>query len=220
MPFASFTAAEQTAIDQVLKFQWTFAPPQSGPMTAPPAQELHVALDGLGSVHIACDTHPARGGNMSQAMLAAANSPSGCHIIHNHPSQGSLSPDDWNALAAHPWLQMTAVNSEGTTFRGRMLNAACLQQVPTYFQSCWDYVAEEFEKQITLWFGSATTFGLGDFGTNNGWLVGRAIGERLQAVGYAEFECLPNRANVTALSDPRAPVIDQFLGMLCAQVMV
>lgn len=116
---------------------------------------------------------------------------------------------------------MTAVNSEGTTFRGRTLNAAAYPlQSPTHFQSCWDYVAGEFEKQITLWFGSTATFDLGDFGAGNGWLVGRAIGDRLHAAGYAEFECLPNRANVTALCDARAPAILQLLGKLCSQVII
>ncbi|WP_145613630.1 hypothetical protein [Nitrospirillum amazonense] len=189
-------------------------------MTAPPAQELHIALDGSGITQIACATHPARGGNMSQAMQTAANSANGCHIIHNHPSQSSLSPDDWDVLAAHPRLQMTAVNSEGTTFRGRMLNTACLQQDPTYFQSRWDYVAGEFEKQITLWFSSSSTFDLGNFGTHNGWLIGRAIGKRLQAIGYADFECLPDGDNVIALRSPHAPMIERTLMTLCAQRII
>jgi hypothetical protein len=89
----------------------------------------------------------------------------------------------------------------------------------TDFQSCWDYVAGEFEKQITLWFGDSATFDLGDFGTDNSWLIGIAIGERLETVGHAEFECLPNRANANPLNDPRAPTVKQLLAQLSTQVI-
>jgi hypothetical protein len=135
MSFAPFTVAEQAAINQVLQFQHTFAPPSSGPTSAPPAQELHLALDGSGNAQIARAIHPARGGTMNHAMQNAVNSAGGCHIVHNHPSQGSLSSDDWSTLAAHPRLQMTAVNSEGTTFPGRMLSSPRLGRVDEFDQA-------------------------------------------------------------------------------------
>ena len=222
MPFSAFTEAEQEAIDKVLEFQRKFAPPSNHAITdasASEEKEMHIALDGNGVVKIDCAIHPASGGHMTQAMVCAANSSDGCHIIHNHPRQGSLSSADWSVLAAHPRLQMTAVNSEGTTFRGRVLSAVCKLTIPIPFQHYFHVIEDEFEKKISCWFEN-NNYDLGSFSCNNRWLVGRSIGERLQASGCAVFQCIPKGSNEIALGDPRAKEVEQFLNDRCGAVII
>ena len=92
----TYTQAERTAIDEVHRHQLLFSAPSPSSSPIPQPTELHIALDGAGTNEIARQIHPARGGNMTATMQAAANSAGGCRIIHNHPSEHSLSSADWD----------------------------------------------------------------------------------------------------------------------------
>lgn len=160
----TYTQAERTAIDEVHRHQLLFSAPSPSSSPIPQPTELHIALDGAGTNEIARQIHPARGGNMTATMQAAANSAGGCRIIHNHPSEHSLSSADWNVLAHHSLMEMTAVNSFGTTFRGKVLDPAafpCWQQAITAAET---NVSNLLNTQVGIWthkseFGLAKAIG-------------------------------------------------------------
>lgn len=214
MSFAPFTTQELLAIGEVLQHQRDFSPlPPNTPVTAV-ASELHIALDGSGTKEISRQVQPAHGGEMDEAMAAAASSAAGCRIFHNHPNQGSLSASDWNVLANHPAMEMVAVNSRGTTFRGRVLMPGAFPDWFASVHAVYGTVSAQWEAAITDW-ANQGSFELVDFANDNGWLVGAAIGEHLQSKAFAEFEFDPAGTNVEAMSHPCFPQIWRLLHSWC-----
>lgn len=207
MPFANFTPAEQIAINDVLAHQQQYS--TFSPIMPSGATELHIALDSTGTNVISRQIHPAQGGHLTPAMVAAASS-AGCRLVHNHPSQGSLSSHDWNSLASYPAMEMTAVNSQRTTFRGKVLMASAFSNWAVEIQNAYDSVENQFQAEISKWF-SANQRNLALFAMDNEWLVGVALGERLHAKGYADYEFLPAGSDSTALLSPYASTIQQQL---------
>jgi hypothetical protein len=215
MPFAPFTAAEHTAIDEVLRHQRSFLPvPPIAPTTGE-RSELHIALDGHGLAEISRQLRPPQGGEMTEEMVAAAQSAIGCRIVHNHPTQGSLSASDWNVLANHPGMEMVAVNSRGTTFRGKTLKPDAFADWYAELAQAESYVSHRWEPAISEWYNQQN-MDVADFANDNGWLTSMSIGERLAAKGFVEFEVVPAGSDAAALSDPRAAGIRQLLDQWCA----
>lgn len=219
MAFSPFTSLELASINEVLVHQHGFAPPPGVQPTTGQASELHIALDGNGATEISRQVQPAQGGEMDEAMEAAANSALGCRIIHNHPSQGSLSASDWNVLANHTGMEMVAVNSRGTTFRGKVLAAEAFPD--------WFAAIQKAETAVSLWWEAMISAAynrgdhdLGDFASANGWLVTLAIAEELRARAYVEFEALPSGEDAAVLPDKRAVALRQDLQNICAGAIV
>lgn len=211
MSFNPFTDAELKAIKEVQQHQHSFSP------TAPQS-ELQIALDGHGSKEIDRQITPSGGGNLTATMIQAASSPTGCRIIHNHPSQGSLSSSDWNALACYHGMEMTAVNSQGTTFRGKVIKPSAFINWYQDIQSAYDSISMEFHKQIGVWYSQQNNH-LGDFALDNDWLVGKAICEQLASKGYVEFECNLKGSDSTAMLSPQTPTIVTHLETWCSQAI-
>ena len=203
----TYTQAERTAIDEVHRHQLLFSAPSPSSSPIPQPTELHIALDGAGTNEIARQIHPARGGNMTATMQAAANSAGGCRMIHNHPSEHSLSSADWNVLAHHSLMEMTAVNSFGTTFRGKVLDPAafpCWQQAITAAET---NVSNLLNTQGGIWVGQGD-WALVDQASET-WAIGWAIGDRLRNKGYVEFECVPGGKQIGAVSSQYRQALDQ-----------
>lgn len=83
--------------------------------------EIHILL-GKNNEYIDCSINNKEGGELTEKMrhyIEKNNS----HLIHNHPSNGSLSTSDWKTLSAHLRLQMTAVNDFGSYFTGSVTRA-------------------------------------------------------------------------------------------------
>lgn len=215
MPFLPFTPAEKQAIATVLQHQHTFLPIPPNEPTTQVRSELHIALDGIGSQEISREIHPASGGMMNQTMIAAALSATGCRIIHNHPSQGSLSSSDWNVLAQYPSMEMTAVNSHGTTFRGKVKQPQAFSNWYLKVQEAQNFVSDEFQKQISAWL-SSQLFSIAEFGLESDCLVGKSIAERLEMKGYVEFECILSGSDITKMSHQHAQTILQLLRQWCS----
>jgi hypothetical protein len=215
MAFSPFTSLERASIGEVLAHQHGFAPPPGVQPTTGEASELHIALDGDGAKEISRQVQPAEGGEMDEAMQAAANSSLGCRIFHNHPSHGSLSASDWNVLANHPGMEMVAVNSRGTTFRGKVVAA---EAFPDWFAAVTNAetaVCEQWEAMISTAYNRGD-FDLGDYASANRWLVTLAIAEELCARAYVEFEAVPIGEDAAVLSDKRAIALRQDLQQMCA----
>lgn len=79
-------------------------------------REIHILL-GENNEYIDCSINNETGGNLTNKMLTYIKN-NNSHLIHNHPSNGSLSTSDWKTLAAHLTLKMTAVNDFGSYFTG------------------------------------------------------------------------------------------------------
>lgn len=202
-----YTYAELTAINDVLQHQRLFSTPAPGGSSIPQPSELHIALDGTGTAEIARQVQPAHGGHMTAVMQNAANSAGGCRIIHNHPSEQSLSSHDWNVLTNHPSIELTAVNSLGTTFRGKVLDTAafpCWQQAITAAEN---KVSNLLNVQVGIWVAQ-DNWALVDQAIEV-WAIGSAIGDRLQTKGYAEFECVPGGAQTGIISYQYKQALDQ-----------
>lgn len=210
MGFEPFTPAERAAIAEVLAHQHAFAPLPPAAPTITERSELHIALDGGGAARLSRQVQPAGGGEMDDAMAAAALSPAGCRIVHNHPNQSSLSASDWNLLANHPAVEMVAVNSRGTTFRGQVLEPGAFISWFAAMSDAYETVSGKWEYAISAWYNQPDQE-LADFANDNGWLVGFAIGQRLSARGYAAFECVPSGLDAVALSNACAAVAQQLL---------
>lgn len=218
MPLEPFTPVELAAIQEVLAHQRAFSSPVPDSVATNGASELHIALDGTGTTEVSRQIVPASGGEMDAAMKAAANSQVGCRIFHNHPTQGSLSASDWNVLANHPGMQMTAVNSRGTTFRGEVVAVGAF---PSWFAAvarAEGDVSGRWESEISSLY-DAGQFDLADFAQANGWLVTLCIAERLRDLGLVEFLAVCVGADAAALADPRAaPVLRALRGWCAAAI--
>lgn len=214
MSLSAYTAVERQAIQTVLNHQLTFLPiPLSGSPSGA-ATEMHIAIDSTGTAVIDQVIHPATGGHMTEKMQAAAVTEAGCRIIHNHPSQHSLSHSDWNVLAAHPSVEMTAVNSHGTTFRGKVLDPGAFADWATMMTNLPILVTNCLSQQVTAWI-SQGLWDVVDVSVQETWIVGWAIGDRLQAKSYALFECIPAGAQIAACSTPAAKILRAALDRFC-----
>ena len=213
MSFAPFTATEQGAISEVLAHQRIF---KNALGTA--ASELQIAVDGLGVAVVSRQIQPAQGGEMNDEMKAAANSTAGCRIIHNHPNEGSLSASDWNVLANHSGMEMVAVNSQGTTFRGTVIAPDTFLNWHSKISEVEAVVGARWETQVTEWFNQGK-YDLGAFANGCGWRLTLAIAERLRCKGYVAFEAELAEADAEHADDPRTAIVDQFLASECAKVL-
>lgn len=215
MAFKPYTSVELTAIGEVLAHQRTFSPLTTGVQATRPQTELHIAVDGTGSAEISRQIHPASGGEMNEAMKAAAASGIGCRIFHNHPTEGSLSASDWNVLASHPAMEMTAVNSRGTTFRGSVVTA---EAFPSWFAVVGQAeaaVSDLWERMVGEFYGNGD-FHRGDLAQANGWLVTFGIAERLLDLGCVEFETNLAGSDIAVMSHQLAAGILVSLRTWCA----
>lgn len=217
MAFQAFTSAEHAAIAEVLAHQHAFSPvPPVEPVIADES-ELHIALDGEGIAEIARQLHPAQGGEMNEAMVAAAKSEVGCRIVHNHPLQGSLSASDWTVLAHHPGMQMVAVNSRGTTFRGMVTLAETIASLGAIRKAEADLPAQ-WERMITDYYNDYE-FDLADHAANTRWLVSLAIGTRLRDKGCVAFEPDFQGSDVSVLADPRTIALREKADQWCLEAL-
>lgn len=80
--------------------------------------EIHIILD-QNNNYFDCSINPEDGGNLTRKTINELKKKN-LHLIHNHPSNGSLSTSDWNVLFHNPNLKMTAVNQYGSFFTGEV----------------------------------------------------------------------------------------------------
>lgn len=116
MPFMPFTETELAAVALVQTHQLGLNE------RGKPETELLICLSGDGSYVVDAAAGAVDRVELTDKMLVAAASASGCRLIHNHPKEGSLSSADWRLASAYSGIaEMTAVNSRGSIFRGAPL---------------------------------------------------------------------------------------------------
>ncbi|WP_368937550.1 hypothetical protein [Proteus terrae] len=94
--------------------------------------EIHIILD-QNNDYFDCSINPEDGGNLTQKTINGLKKKN-LHLIHNHPSNGSLSTSDWKALFHNPNLKMTAVNQYGSFFTGSLINKGNSTKINTFYQ--------------------------------------------------------------------------------------
>jgi hypothetical protein len=177
-----FTPTELAAIDLVRHHQ-------IGTKSEP--TELLICLDRTGSKVIDAKVGSSQGVPLTPQMLAASCPNVGCRLIHNHPREGSLSQYDWELLLSHQGiLEIVAVNSQGSTFRGAILDRCGLQAIVKQIDGHRDAVECAVSAQAG---GDPKRI---DIILELEWLWGDIINERLAAKNlityapiYASHDC-------------------------------
>ncbi|MEX9785687.1 MULTISPECIES: hypothetical protein [Providencia] len=95
--------------------------------------EIHIMLDEDNNL-FDCSINHSGGGHLTNKMVNYTQN-NNSHLIHNHPSGGSLSRSDWATLSAHNNLTMTAVNHFGSIFIGRAKSTSLLIDAKDIFDS-------------------------------------------------------------------------------------
>lgn len=94
--------------------------------------EIHIILD-QNNNYFDCSINPEDGGDLTPKTIDELKKKN-LHLIHNHPSNGSLSTSDWNVLFHNPNLKMTAVNQYGSSFTGSLTNKKNNTKIDTLYQ--------------------------------------------------------------------------------------
>ncbi|WP_427145177.1 hypothetical protein [Rhizobium pisi] len=106
MAFNPLTPLETATLDHIRTFT---------------TDELHVYVSEDGLTVLDVTINPALGGPLSLkigTMLAAGQK---VRLLHNHPSEDSLSSSDWETLAHHHGLlEMVVVTPNGSIYRGKV----------------------------------------------------------------------------------------------------
>jgi len=123
----------------------------------------------------------------------------GCRLVHNHPSQGSLSQADWSLALAEPGIaEIVAVNSGGTTFRGEVIDWPGLHAVVSGLNAIRDRL-EQVASNLASGRPSEMNVIL-----RLEPLWSHLLNERLAAKGLLDYEIMPCADDATTLTCPRS----------------
>lgn len=138
---APYTDIEQKAIKCLSDYQHNYKP-----IDDELCPEVFILLNKSGDL-IERKTVSSIGGCLTEKMTKAIeNEP--CIFIHNHPSNHSLGQDDWNALSNNLKLEMVAVNSNGSTFRGKVIEPFAFIDWLQMMSDVYHNVEYEFESYL------------------------------------------------------------------------
>ncbi|CAI2004389.1 hypothetical protein [Serratia fonticola] len=208
MPLQKFTVAENAAINTVYQLLNNhFA---GGVANCP---ELHIALDSAGLEVIDVQLHPPHGGPLSPKVAAVGIS-SGFRIIHNHPTGASLSNFDWGVLADYTKCEMTAVNKEGTTFRGKVIDAPRMKSFLLEYNNITTDIETEKTKAIDL-FASSGYADLVEQLVENTWYESVAIAQYIHSKGIVEYELNPAGKNSAFINSGYSNRILNIVNNVC-----
>lgn len=120
MTFPPFTTTEDQQIDVVRAHQ----------LATKPATEMLVCMSECGTRIIDTDVGTAHTAHLTPTMLKHLSDGGQCKLIHNHPSEGSLSTADWRLCIAHLGIiEIIAVSSQRSTYRAAVLYPSGLDRL-------------------------------------------------------------------------------------------
>ena len=132
MTFPPFTTTEDEQIDAVRAHQ----------LATKPATEMLVCMSECGTRIIDTDVGTANTVHLTPTMLKHLSDAGQCKLIHNHPSEGSLSTTDWRLCIVNPGIiEIIAVSSQRSTYRAAVLNPSGLDRL----LGSADYPQAEYE---------------------------------------------------------------------------
>ncbi|MHC0613785.1 hypothetical protein [Komagataeibacter oboediens] len=99
----------------------------------PQVYELLICLNSAKTLEIDRTYGTSSGAELTKMMLNfSVNHHRGAVLVHNHPSQGSLSDSDWKILFSyHGVKEIVAVNSSGSVFSGKITTSTTVGSTPT-----------------------------------------------------------------------------------------
>lgn len=207
--FRDFTDEEAEQIKLVQAHQETLI------ATAQPLTELLVCMARNGVTVVGQSIGSNAQAGLSDPMLQEIRANGGCMLIHNHPSEGSLSYDDWNLVAGNPGIdEIVAINSSGSIFRGRALaNARTSLKAkvktgdvaPDVGQAALEPLWKAFNVALQEQTEMTDPTGLEKLLS---WVWSHLVNEQLKALGLVEYEATLSETDGATLSHSSyAPII-------------
>ncbi|MFY8210623.1 MAG: hypothetical protein ACOVOE_15110 [Caulobacter sp.] len=163
---------------------------------------------------------------LTAPMLQEIATNGGCILIHNHPSEGSLSYSDWSLAAGNPGIgEIVAVNSSGSIFRGRTIGSAktSLESkikvgdvAPDVGQAVLNSLWDLFKAKLVEGIEMPNPGALENLMS---WIWSHLVNERLKELGLVEYEATLSEVDVATLSDAElAPFIETGRGEVAKRV--
>lgn len=207
MSFPPYTNREQEIISRLKAYQNEFID-SNGSELCP---EIHVLVDNNGNIINENQVSP-NGGHLTITMQSFAKE-NLCCLIHNHPSNKSLSQSDWTVLSNFPNMTMVAVNSEGSTFRGKVISPQCISDWHAEINDIY----HKIEIDISNYLGrlSINYEYYSDLFDEISWFIGIHIGDALLKKGYVDYEYKLVGDNTSLWNDTRHKIIHEELERLC-----
>lgn len=207
MSFPPYTDREQKIISCLKDYQNNFID-LTGSELCP---EIHVLIDDNGNIINENQVSP-NGGHLTITMQLFAKE-NLCCLIHNHPSNKSLSQSDWTVLSNFPKMTMIAVNSRGSIFRGKVIKPDCFGN---WHEETKD-IYYKIERDISNYLGklSVNYEYYSDLLDKISWFIGVHIGESLLKKGYVDYECNLEGEDFSLWNDAKHTVIHKELERLC-----
>ena len=173
--------------------------------------EIHVLVDNNGNI-INENQVSTNGGHLTITMQLFAKE-NLCCLIHNHPSNKSLSQSDWTVLSNFPNMTMVAVDSKGSTFRGKVISPQCFSDWHKEINDIY----YKIERDISNYLGrlSINYEYYSDLLGKISWFIGVHIGDALLKKGYVDYEYNLKGDNPSLWNDTRHKVIHEKLERLC-----
>lgn len=150
--------------------------------------EIHILL-GENNECIGCSINNKKGGELTEIMRRHIEK-NNFHLIHNHPSNGSLSTSDWKTLAAHLRLQMTAVNDFGSYFTGSVKsknNISDFEKNKENFDKIIKTLHLEHTDYINYMYGTGTPANIYQYIENIEKWLNHKLGLMLCSAGYSTY---------------------------------
>ncbi|MBE0090489.1 hypothetical protein FOT81_04530 [Raoultella planticola] len=208
MSFPSYTDEEMKIISCLNNYQTNFTP--SSPDDKCP--EIHILINKDFEI-VDKNTVSYRGGNLTNKMTLFAKN-NYCCLIHNHPSNCSLSQSDWNTLSNFTNMTMVAVNSQGSTFRGKVIVANSYTCWLDSMNTIYDNITSEIDNFLTGLSMSYFCYEQLCFDDIK-WLIGIHIGKRIKNKGIVDYEYILKGSDYFFWHKKENEVFHEKLTTLC-----
>ncbi|MCL6329046.1 hypothetical protein EXT51_05930 [Pectobacterium carotovorum subsp. carotovorum] len=209
MSFPPYTDREQKIISCLKDYQNNFID-LTGSELCP---EIHVLIDDNGNIINENQVSP-NGGHLTITMQLFAKE-NLCCLIHNHPSNKSLSQSDWTVLSNFPKMTMIAVNSRGSIFRGKVIKPDCFGDWQKEIVRIYDEIGRVVSNYLTELYLNVDEYYSAELLEKTSWFVGVHIGKALLTKGYVYYEYNLEGEDFSLWDDERHKVIHKELERLC-----
>lgn len=208
MSFPPYTAKEKEVISCLNDYQNKFTSSEENEN----CPEIHILMDSDGKI-IDKNQVSSIGGYLTSNMELFAKEHL-CCLIHNHPSNNSLSQSDWNVLSNFPKMTMVAVNSQGSTFRGKVILSECFSDWGNEINNIYYKIDIAISNYLTCLCLETDEY-YSDILSEIAWFVGVHIGCTLSKKGYVDYEPDLKGKDYYLWHQPKHEIIHKKLEYLC-----
>ncbi|MEJ5117179.1 hypothetical protein WH158_07075 [Gluconobacter cerinus] len=171
----------------------------------PRVYELLICLDSAKTLEIDRTCGTPSGAELTSKMLSfGVKHNRGAVLVHNHPSQGSLSDSDWKILFNFPGVkEIVAVNSSGSVFSGKVTTSTTAGSIPTQLINQQDNsatVKQEIDYKIAG--NSLPNVNMKMFDDVK-YLISHLVNEHYDTKGIISYSATLSNADNASLNDPK-----------------